>query len=257
MGIFDFLKTSKINLTYHDNGEIKTSETIRAGKRHGLCKSYHDNGQLRYCMNFSSGVQDDGELITFHRNGKIFRIEIFKNGYRADDSKEYYKNGNIKFIQIGDKYQFYDNENNLKCEINSTGTTFSGLWKEYRKNGSLKYDLDFNNKYSSLRWDQLMKIEKDANGYYQRPKLQDANKILKTNYTSSGDFLSKELINYKDVFYQKIQYESYYAENRLCDKIYTIPFRKGVKGPPGINSDAGKKIQIKPVTSIEDIIILS
>jgi antitoxin component YwqK of YwqJK toxin-antitoxin module len=314
MGIFDFLKKSKINLTYHDNGEIKTSKRTLSNKRHGSQKTYFDNGQLKNDINFTNGVQDDGDVISFYKwgskarkitlikgkyqgdlrewypngklkikgtynedkyhgelkewyssgklkkkgiysNGKpqktieswyenenIFRVEKFKTGsYNPDESKEYYDNGNIKFIKTGDKYQFYDNENNLKCEITSKGgyypKGFNGLWKEYRKNGSIKYDLDFENK------DSIHKM--------------DEGKVLKTNYTLDGDFFSKELISYSKVFYNEIQYHLLYAENRLYDKIYTIPYAKGIKGPPGINRDAGKKIKIKPVTSIEDIITLN
>ena len=81
-------------------------------------------------------------------------------------------------------------------------------------------------------------------------------KVVKTNYTLDGDFFSKELISYSEVFYNQIQYLSLYAENRLGGKKYTIPYIRGIKGPPGINSNAGEKIPIKPVTSIEDIITL-
>ena len=323
MGIFDFLKKRK-EIKYHDNGKIKTSKRILSNKRHGSQKQYFDNGQLVNDINFTNGVQDDGDVISFHRdgskarkitlvkgkyhgelrewypngklkikgnynkdkyngelhqwysngkpkskwnyingksqkiaeswyeNGNIFRTEIFENGnYSSDDCKEYYENGNIKFIQNGDKYQFYDNQNNLKCEITSKESGyislgFNGLWKEYRKNGSIKYDLDFDNKESTTSFTDV----------YGR-KHGDANLVFKTNYTSGGDFFSKELINYKEVFFQKIQYKPNYAENRLYDKIYTIPYSKGIKGPPGINRDAGKKIKIKPVTTIEDIVTLT
>jgi len=73
MGIFDFFKkkeNAKTKKVFYDNGSIKEEFQVNAdGVNHGFSKLYYPNQQLKVQVNWTNGIQDDGEVISYHDNG--------------------------------------------------------------------------------------------------------------------------------------------------------------------------------------------
>ena len=211
--------------TYFINGQIETDCNYINGKKHGLYKTYYVNGNLKNELYYKNG-NEDGQFHSFYANKANYREGDFdENGL----VKEYFKNGNLKFLKDKNKYTFYDEDNNLKCETHIKGSYgFLGIWKNYREDGTIEYELDFDD-----------------------PNSDEKNNIVsKTIFTKGGDFFSKNNVSYEIISGSKMLYSSIDSDYRRENGIFNQP--RTYKGPPG--PCGSFTIDLKPIKSIEDII---
>jgi hypothetical protein len=190
-----------------------------------LYKTYYVNGNLKNELYYKNG-NEDGQFHSFYANKANYREGDFdENGL----VKEYFKNGNLKFLKDKNKYTFYDEDNNLKCKTHIKGSYgFLGIWKNYREDGTIEYELDFDD-----------------------PNSDEKNNIVsKTIFTKGGDFFSKNNVSYEIISGSKMLYSSIDSDYRRENGIFNQP--RTYKGPPG--PCGSFTIDLKPIKSIEDII---
>ena len=85
-------------IEYYENGNKRNEyEVNESEKRHGIQKLYHENGQLQVEVNWTNGIQDDGEIITYHDNGVKARQVIILKGSFNGAFTEWHKNGQKKY----------------------------------------------------------------------------------------------------------------------------------------------------------------
>jgi hypothetical protein len=100
MGIFNFLKkkkNAKTKKVFYDNGSIKEEFQVNAdGVNHGSYKLYYPNQQLQVQVNWTNGIQNDGEVISYHDNGGKARQVILLNNKFTGNFFEWYSNGKNK-----------------------------------------------------------------------------------------------------------------------------------------------------------------
>ena len=211
--------------SYFINGQIETDCNYINGKKHDLYKTYYVNGNLKNELYYKNG-NEDGQFHSFYANKANYREGDFdENGL----VKEYFKNGNLKFLKDKNKYTFYDEDNNLKCETHVKGSYgFLGIWKNYREDGTIEYELDFDD-----------------------PNSDEKNNIVsKTIFTKGGDFFSKNNVSYEIISGSKMLYSSIDSDYRRENGIFNQP--RTYQGPPG--PCGSFTIDLKPIKSIEDII---
>ena len=117
----------KTEKTYHDNGNIHfESELNEKGERHGIQRIYHVNGQLKAELNWTNGIQNDGEIISYHDNGIKARQVVLLNGDLNGEFSEWHENGQLK------KHGVY-NENipTIQKEWDQYGELEDSKFKEY------------------------------------------------------------------------------------------------------------------------------
>lgn len=207
-------------IEYYKSGQTQLDCNYNNGKLNGEYMTYHENGKLKYQTKYNNGVQS-GETKSYYNNGNIYRSFKLSDGNYEGEIKEFHKNGNLKFVNESKNYTFYKN-NNIACEIEYSNPP-KGIWKNYRDDGTIEYELDFNIKY--------------------------ADRVLKTVYTKVGDIYSKD--EYGCEIKRKVEcnFSSEYAVKRMEAETIYIP--SGIKGPPGIS---GTTVNIKTIESIDDII---
>jgi len=207
-------------IEYYKSGQIKLDCNYSNGKLNGEYMTYHENGKLKYQTKYNNGVQS-GETKSYYNNGNIYRSFKLADGDYEGEIKEFHKNGNLKFVNESKNYTFYKN-NNIACEIEYSNPP-KGIWKNYRDDGTIEYELDFNIKY--------------------------ADRVLKTVYTKGGDIYSKD--EYGCEIKREVEYNfsSEYAVKRMEAETIYIPSR--IKGPPGCS---GTTVNLKTIESIGDII---
>ena len=219
--------------SYYENGQIEKDYNCTNGQKHGPFKSYHENGNLKNQLHYKNG-NENGQFHSFYDNKAKYRDGNFdKNGL----VKEYFKNGNLKFLKDKNNYTFYDEDNNLKCDVELEEVTknrgsyllYRGIWKSYRLDGTTDYELDFEDGASTF------------SGY--------EGKVIKTIFTKGGDFFSKNIVSYSKINMAEVNFINYYANIRMDQSIYS--WNTGIIGPPGLYR---KSINLKPIISIEDII---
>ena len=82
---------------FYENGNVKEEYQINdSGERHGTTKLYHENGQLQVEVNWTNGIQDDGEIISYHDNGVKARQVVRLKGSFNGAFTEWHKNGQKK-----------------------------------------------------------------------------------------------------------------------------------------------------------------
>ena len=213
--------------SYYENGQIEKDYNCTNGKKHGPFKSHHENGNLKNQLHYKNG-NENGQFHSFYDNKAKYREGNFdKNGL----VKEYFKNGNLKFLKDKNKYTFYDEDNNLKCETHiDDSNSFFGKWKNYREDGTIEYELDFDDSNSD----------------------KVTNKVVKTIFTKGGEIFSENIVSYSTIKMAEVNFINYYANIRMDQSIYS--WNTGCIGPPGITRDS---INLKPIKSIEEIIKLT
>jgi len=171
-------------------------------------------------------LDEDERFHSFYDNKAKYREGNFgENGL----VKEYFKNGGLKFLKDKNKYTFYNEDNNLKCEIYITGYyNYIGIWKNYREDGTIEYELDFDDPTSDVK----------------------NNMVSKTIFTKGGELFSKNPVSYKDISGSHLLYCSEDSDSRREGGLFNQPPR--FKGPPGPNGSF--TIDLNPISSIEDII---
>ena len=224
--------------SYYENGQIEKNCNYINGKFDGLYKSYYEKGNLKYKTKYKEGIQY-GETKSFYNNGNIFREFNLINSEYDGEIKEYFKNGNLKFLKDKNKYTFFDEDNNLKCDIQLVVVRenrdynillISGLWKNYRSDGTILYELDFEDPNSD----------------------ETKNIVTKTIFTKRAELFSKKLISYNAIKMAEVNFLSSYAGKRMEESIYK--WDTGMRGPPGVGYHS---VNLKPISSIEDIIKLT
>ena len=210
--------------SYYENGQIKLDCNGKNGEIEGVYKSYYESGNLKNQFNYKNGSKV-GQFQSFYDNKAKYREGNFGE---KELVKEYFKNGNLKFLQDNNKYTFYDDDNNLKCEISDDINGFCGKWKNYREDGIIEYELDFDD-YNSDKKNK---------------------RVTKTIFTKGGDFYSKNNVSYEWIKGSHMLYSSDAADSRREGGIFNQPIQW--RGPGG---DGGAfSIDLKPIKLIEDII---
>jgi antitoxin component YwqK of YwqJK toxin-antitoxin module len=223
---------------YHKSGAVKIKRNYKKGELHGSHVEYHENRTIRHKTNYKNDIQF-GKTLSFYKNGNIFREFNLVNGKYEGEIREYFNNGNLKFLINGNKHAFYNSENKLVCDIELTGTLssrqteFTGKWRNYRKDGSIEYQLDFD--------------DTDSN--------QEEKTVVKTIYTKVGDLYNKAVIGFKTIDNSDVNFLNKYGRERMESKSIEVKPEYIIKGPPGVYT-GNKIIDLKPITSIEDILIL-
>ena len=118
--------------TYHDNGNLRSLQSFKDGKRHGETKLGRKNGKLERIGSFNHGKRE-GEWKEYHKNGKLMRTEKYEDG------KLISKKGLTRSNKIFEKEELVWN----KEPLNGVGFVDendkkSGEWKLYRKNGKIR-----------------------------------------------------------------------------------------------------------------------
>ena len=227
---------------YHPNGNLYIQTQYEKGKLDGEYKEYHENGNL-YIQTKYKKDNKDGKTLSLYSSGDNYRYTCFKEGEIVGNVKEYFKNGNLKFVLNDNKYTFYDEGKNIKCEViiqySSEGETwseqkfsFKGLWKNYRPDGTVEYELNFDD-----------------------PNSDEKNKVMRTFFTKGGAMFSKKHVFYNEIIGFHINFVNKHSWDRLEEEEYylnLIPIRRRLIGPPSMNNL--EIITLKPITSIEDIL---
>ncbi len=107
-------------VSYHENGQIKKSETYKNGNPHGPYKSYYENGQLWQSGNKDKRGRIHGSYKRYYENGQLECSVNIKNFKKVGLSEIYYENGQ------------------LKSSCNYKDGELDGLFERYDKNGQLK-----------------------------------------------------------------------------------------------------------------------
>ena len=248
-------KFEGIYKSYYKNGQIIEHCNFINGKIEGSYKSYYVNGQIKkdcnYIKSINSNRKLDGIYKSYYENGNLKDQLHYKNGnkvgqfhsfydnkakYREGNFggkevvKEYFKNGNLKFLKENNKYTFYDEDNNLKCETHIKGyDDFIGTWKNYKEDGTIEYELDFDDTNSDVK----------------------NNIVSKTIYTKGGDFYSKNTVSYENIRGSYVFFYCGYSDARREGGWFSKP--NTLIGPPISNAF---DINLKPISSIEDILTL-
>ena len=159
-------------IEYYKSGQMKHDCNYSNGKLNGEYMSYHENGELKFQTKYNNGIQS-GETKSYYNNGNIYRSFKLSDGNYEGEIKEFHKNGNLKFVSENKNYTFYKN-NNIACEIEYSNPP-KGIWKNYRDDGTIEYELDFSIKYAD-----------------ESPQMPYGKyRVLKTVYTKGGGFILK------------------------------------------------------------------
>ena len=214
--------------SYYKSGKLLRYTKINIkGNKHGIHKELYENGDLKLLTQYKEDIQY-GETKSFYDNGNKYREFNLINGEYLGGIKEYFKNGNLKFLKDKNKYTFYDEDNNLKCETHiDDSNSFFGKWKNYREDGTIEYELDFDDSNSD----------------------KVTNKVVKTIFTKGGEIFSENIVSYSTIKMAEVNFINYYANIRMDKSIYS--WNTGMIGPPGLYR---KSINLKPIISIDDII---
>lgn len=230
--------------SFHYNGNISVESNYAFDKLNGSHIKYFDNGNIEFKTFYNDGVQN-GETVSFYDNGNLFREFNLINGEYNGDVKEYFKNGNVKFTLTDGIHSFYDESKVKRCEaeilfanqqiILTRIEAFKGVWSNFRKDGSLEYQLDFNDSIS----------DNDLSN--------EINTVLKTVYTKGGEIFMKKSYSYVEKKNSQINFLGRYAGQRKNKSEYTPTMT--VKGPPGA-AKMNMPIPFKTIDSLDDIIEL-
>jgi antitoxin component YwqK of YwqJK toxin-antitoxin module len=220
MGLFNRIIGSR--KSYYKSGKLLSYTKINIkGYKHGIHEEFYESGVLKNQTQYKEGIQY-GETKSFYDNGNKYReFNLINNEYEGE-IKEYFKNGNLKFIKNKAKYTFFD-EVQKHMLFDGNLSLVNGVWNSYRNDGTIEYQLDFEDK---------------------------KEKVLKIIFTKSGEFYSKIHYDYKLFKGIHVNYSNEFAGQRLVSEIITKP--STIKGPPGIAN--GFTVNVRPIKSIEDII---
>lgn len=213
---------------YHINGQLKIKSNYLNGKLNKDYKSFHSNGELSFETQYKNGIQY-GETTSFYRSGNLFRSFSLIEGEYDGEIKEYFDSpdGNLKFMALNDLYTVYNKFQKIKCIIQLKGAPsgrkvnirdgyrgegYHGIWKSYRADGLLDYELDFEN-----------------------TDIKEVDEVLKITYNKSGDIVTKKIFKYQRVDGGFALLVNEYATKRRDQKVITMKMETGIKGPPGLN----------------------
>jgi len=225
-----YFRDGEHKLSFKNNKKTQYILNTYKGKRHGSYEEFYENGQLKYKSQYENGIQF-GETLSYYKNGNLFRkFNLIDNEYDGK-VEEYYNSSErkLKFTVLDDLYTFYNELQNIIYEIQvSDYGGFKGVWKNFRNNGSLEYELDF-----------------------ESSELTDGE-VIKRFYSEGEDIISIQKFSYDAVRGIHANFTNQYAGQRLESKYIT----KGstIKGPPGVGN--GFQVKNKNIESLDEIIIL-
>jgi len=254
---------------FYDNGKVYFKSYYRNGNLHGKHEKFNDKGTLIFETSYINGVQE-GETKSYYGNGNLYRAFNLVNGDYSGEINEYYDSsltvngrGNLKFNLLDYKYTFYDPNGIKNCEVEielenqklqkmgwwgdgylSYKAKMKGVWKIYRNDGSINYELIFHPKKDNLK----------PTGFDKKIHL------IKTTYTIGGKIYSETYHTYKLVNDCVYNFSSLFSNQRK--NLTPFPWSKGLyeydtglKGPPGISTRG--RVKLKPILDIKDVIKLS
>lgn len=235
-GLFKGVKNEFIN---YNKKQYKYTSDIVNGKRNGNYTEYYDSGKIKFQTKYINGSQS-GDAISYYENGIIYRKANISNGIYIGDTIEYFNSGKIKFIINKMNYKFFDQEENIRCEINGS---FDGMvsinrklyfiptdsWRSYNSKGNLEYEL------------------KILNPIINSDDVFNAKKIT---YSEKGEIIKEEekQLKLKHGFY--VNFHNDFTHIRLNST--TFMYDNGMMGPPGIYKSY--ELKLKPITSLADIV---
>jgi antitoxin component YwqK of YwqJK toxin-antitoxin module len=221
---------------FYENGVIKSEVDYFEGEQ-GKCVEYFKSGR-KWKETYSEEANRKGitTKIFYYRNGVKSREEQLKNYKIYGDIIEYNKDGSLKFKYNDGTYLFFNSEGqkafSISNEQDKEGRDLFcspiGTWHNFRSDGTLQYELEFDKKNS-------------------KKKL-----VKKTIYTKSGDIFSTTKLTYEcnhDSYY--LYFNRYTYQRLSARKVIIIP---GLQGP---GSFPDTHVENKPIKSIEDIIKLT
>ena len=91
-------ETSKTELVYDVDGNLKSKIIIKDGKVHGEVITYYPGGQISTLANYNNNRKEGIEK-KYYKGGQVYRIRPFKNGKLNGTEIRYYKDGGKKTIQ--------------------------------------------------------------------------------------------------------------------------------------------------------------
>lgn len=103
-----FEHMSKSFVTFHSNGNKKTSVKMINGKMEGTYYSWYETGELESKIEFKNGLRN-GKSIEYHKNGNMKEYIEYTNGKLVPNSKiSWHYNGNIHTKYIDNRYAEWD-----------------------------------------------------------------------------------------------------------------------------------------------------
>ncbi len=223
---------------FEKNTTVEIRNHYTNGQLNGLSEEFYLNGQLKIQSAWENGIAH-GKKYYYNYDGLLISESNILNG-DIIEYIEYDKYGRIKMKNNGNKYFFFNwdniqSKNIILCDISIDKDDFIGIWTNYRSNGDIDYQLDF---------DSATLIEKKLGDNWRK----DGYKVKKNTYNSYGKIETHNEIFIKDN-------QSYYTTNpkfsyyRFNEKVYS--YSTGIKGPPGLGVGY---VNIKPVFNIFDLI---
>ncbi|MBK1972238.1 toxin-antitoxin system YwqK family antitoxin [Campylobacter sp. TTU_617] len=142
--------------TFYDNGQLKTEENYKNGKKDGVRKQYSREGQLLEEMNFkdnrgygnfvryynNGNIRAKGKLLNFDEDG-MPEFEGSYNEYYQDGKPALEYNFDNKGKQDGIQKTFNE-DGSLESEENYKNGIKNGIFKYY-KNGEIVKEEEFKN----------------------------------------------------------------------------------------------------------------
>ena len=104
---------------YYENGQVKSKGTVKDNKIEGLIEIYYENGQVNSKMTFKDGIPD-GLIEMYYENGQLKSKGTFKDNKPEGLIEEYYENGKVK------------------SKVTYKDGIPDGLIEEYYENGQVK-----------------------------------------------------------------------------------------------------------------------
>lgn len=168
--------------TYHANGQLQNSISIKENKKDGPLLSYFEDGKIAVKGFFKKDKRDKQWIFYDKDTGKISAIENYKDGLLEGQQYYYHKNGKIrtkgeyKADERTGFWQVYDEEGNLEMQnifldgekvvsvamyepngmISSSGFLKNGQregeWKYFDEEGALLYDVTYENGVRNGEW---------------------------------------------------------------------------------------------------------
>ena len=81
--------------TYHENGQVDNTGTLKDGCWHGPADIYHENGQLRIRSTYKDGFRD-GPSEGYYENGQLRQKITYTAGELDGPYETYYENGQLQ-----------------------------------------------------------------------------------------------------------------------------------------------------------------
>ena len=157
---------------YYRDGKLLAESQIKNHKSYGILINYYKNGNKNFVRNY---MKDSGWNIQYYENGQMKDSATeFNNSGKGRICKSFFENGQIKSIvnwnfktglQEGNTKMFYETDNKLNSNIESSVDWKNGLWDGitllYYANGIMSDSMNFiQGKHEGIAksWDEIGKL---------------------------------------------------------------------------------------------------